>query len=99
MKTGLTKKQKTTSIFFDEASPVIEILTHNTDLKNRLGAYAAKYPDVCRQVEDDGQGALGFEIQKGRFAFRLTAPVSDERRRRASENAKRNGIHARAKKV
>lgn len=33
MKTGLTKKQKTTSIYFDEDSPIIEVITYNTDLK------------------------------------------------------------------
>ena len=36
MKTGLTKKQKTTAIYFDEDSPMIEVITYNTDLKNRL---------------------------------------------------------------
>ena len=25
MRTGLSKKQKTTSVFFDEASPIIEV--------------------------------------------------------------------------
>ena len=33
MRTGLTKKQKTTVIYFDEHSRIIEELTHNTDLK------------------------------------------------------------------
>ena len=88
MKTGLTKKQKTTSIYFDEASPIIEVQTHNTDLKNRLTAYAAKYPEMCRQTDDDEQGGLTFEIQKGRFSFKLTAPYSQERRRTASVLAK-----------
>ena len=88
MKTGLTKKQKTTSIYFDEASPIIEVQTHNTDLKNRLTAYAAKYPEMCRQTDDDEQGGLTFEIQKGRFSFKLTAPYSQERRRAASVLAK-----------
>jgi len=36
LKTGLKKSQKTTEIFFDEASPIITIATYNTDLKNRL---------------------------------------------------------------
>lgn len=45
MKTGLTKKQKTTNIYFDEASSDIEVCTYNTDLKNRLTRYAAQYPD------------------------------------------------------
>ena len=30
MKTGLTKRQKTTGIYFDEASKTVEIQTHNT---------------------------------------------------------------------
>lgn len=33
MRTGLTKRQKTTGIFFDEQSSIIEVQTHNTDLK------------------------------------------------------------------
>ena len=53
MRTGLSKKQKTTSVFFDEASPIIEVCTYNTSLKKRLSEYAAKYPDECRLVDDD----------------------------------------------
>ena len=41
MKTGLTKRQKTTCIYFDEASKTVEIQTHNTALKKRLAQYAA----------------------------------------------------------
>ena len=41
MKTGLTKRQKTTCIYFDEASKTVEIQTHNTALKKRLTQYAA----------------------------------------------------------
>ena len=41
MKTGLTKRQKTTAIFFDEYGDLIEVQTHNTDLKKRLTKYAA----------------------------------------------------------
>lgn len=92
MKAGLSKKQKTTSIFFDEASPIIEVQTHNTDLKNRLTAYAVKYPELCRQTDDDEQGGLTFEIQKGRFGFKLTAPYSEERRKAAGEMAKKENL-------
>ena len=60
MKTGLTKRQKTTCIYFDEASKTVEIQTHNTALKNRLAKYAATYPDLCRQTDDDEQGGLTF---------------------------------------
>lgn len=93
MRTGLTKREKTTGIYFDEYGNMIEVQTHNTDLKKRLTAFAAKYPQCCRQTDDDEQGGLTFEIEKGRLSFRLTAPYSEERRRAASEQAKQNGIH------
>lgn len=64
MRTGLTKKQKTTAIYFDEYGNMIEIQTHNTNLKKRLSAFALKYPECCRQIEDDEQGGLTFEIEK-----------------------------------
>ena len=90
MRTGLSKKQKTTSSFFDEASPIIEVWTYNTSLKNRLSEYSAKYPAECRLVDDDENGCFTFEIRKGRFSFKLNAPYSAERRRAASELAQKN---------
>ena len=93
MRTGLTKKQKTTMIYFDEQSRIIEVQTHNTDLKKRLTAFASKYPQCCRQTDDDEQGGLTFEIEKGRVSFRLTAPYSEERRKAASYAAKQNCVH------
>ena len=95
MKTGLTKLQKTTCIYFDEASKAVEIQTHNPALKKRLTQYAAAYPNLCRQTVDDEQGGLTFEIDRRRFAVRLTAPYSDERRHAASELAKKNGLKGR----
>lgn len=44
---------------------------------------------------DDEQGGLTFEIDRRRFAVRLTAPYSDERRQVASELAKKNGLKGR----
>ena len=83
-------------IYFDEYSRIIEAQTHNTDLKKRLTAFAAKHPQCCRQTDDDEQSGLTFEIEKGRLSFRLPAPYSEERRRAASEQAKQNGIHKKA---
>ena len=34
MRTGLTKQEKTTDIWFDEKDPLIHIRTHNTAMKN-----------------------------------------------------------------
>lgn len=99
MRTGLTKKQKTTMIYFDEQSRIIEVQTHNTDLKKRLTAFAAKYPQCCRQTDDDEQAGLTFEIEKGRLSFRLTAPYSEERRRVASEAAKKNSVNGMGRSI
>ena len=89
MKTGLSKKQKTTNVYFNEADSIVEVCTYNTALKNRLAEYAGKYPSECRLIDDDGNGCLTFEVNKGRFGFKLTAPYSEERRKAASELAKR----------
>ena len=43
MRTGLTKQEKTTDIWFDEKDPLIHIRTHNTNLKKRLAAYPFVY--------------------------------------------------------
>ena len=88
MKTGLKKSQKTTEIYFDEASPIITVSTYNTNLKNRLSAYSEKHPELCKLTDDTEDGGLTFEIEKGRFCFRLTEPYSDERRTAASNFAK-----------
>ena len=91
MRTGLTKQEKTTDIWFDEKDPLIHIRTHNTDLRKRLAAYAGQYPDQCCQTDADPEtGCMEFEIRKGRFSFRLTAPYSEERREAARRYAREN---------
>ena len=50
MRTGLTKKQKTTVIYFDEYGGMIEVQTHNTDLKKRLMVCNFLYIRVFRLV-------------------------------------------------
>ena len=97
MVTGMKKKNKITEIFFDEDNPIINIRTYNTDLKNRLTRFSKEYPDECKLVDDSGNGMLEFEINKGRFCFRLTAPYSEERKQMLSQNATQN-IHLPKKK-
>ena len=96
MKTGLTKIQKTTEIWFNEKEPMIHVRTHNTDLKKRLTVYSKKFPTECKLLDDDPElGCMEFETAKGRLSFRLTEPYSDERRQSASEYAKKNGLKGR----
>ena len=89
MRAGLTKQEKTTDIWFDEKDPLIHIRTHNTDLKNRLTEYSRKYPAACKLTDADPEtGCMEFDIEKGRFSFRLTAPYSEERREAARQYAR-----------
>ena len=92
MKTGLTKKQKNTELYFNAKDPMAEIYTHDTKLKRRLLEYAEKYPQLCQLTEDDEQGGLRFEIAKERISIRLTAPYSEERKSNARKWAKENGL-------
>ncbi len=88
MKTGLTKKQKVTELFYNAKDYIAEIHTHDTKLKKRLLAFAEKYPELCKQTADDGQGGMWFEITKERLSIRLTAPYSQEHRDATSRLAK-----------
>lgn len=92
MKTGLTKKQKVTEVYYNAKDTLAEVYTHDTNLKNRMRKYAEKYPELCQLTDDDGQGGLRFEIDKSRISIRLTAPYTDDRRKAASELAKAKGI-------
>ena len=88
MRTGLTKKQKVTEVYYNAKDPTAEVYTHDTKLKKRLLAYAAQFPELCQQTDDDEQGGLRFEIDKSRISIRLTAPYSEERRNASRELAK-----------
>ena len=59
MRTGPTKQEKTTEIYFDEKDPTIFIRTHSTDLKNRLTAYSRKHP--CRLQADGRRPGHGLQ--------------------------------------
>ena len=97
MKTGLTKRQKITTISFDEYGDLIEVQTHNTDLKNRLSKFADMYPECCCQTDHNERGGITFKIKKGRLSFRLTAPYSAERRKACSDYARENGMKGMAR--
>ena len=98
MRINLDGTGKDHDIWFDEKDPLIHIHTHNTALKKRLAAYAGQYPDQCRQTDTDPDtGCMEFEIRKGRFSFRLTAPYGEERREAARRYARENNAADRLK--
>ena len=92
MISGLTKEQKDTVICFDESSNIIDVYTHNTSLKHRLKMYSEQYPDYCVRTDEDEHGGVRYEIEKGRFSFRFTAPYSEDRKQKLSKYAKEHGM-------
>lgn len=93
-KKNVPKEERETILHFDEADDTATIYTFNTGLKKRLAAFAEKYPDLCRMTIDDAvYGSVTYEIQKSRVSIRLIAPYSEERRKAASEHARKNGVH------
>ena len=92
-KKNVTKEERETIVLFNEADDTATIYTFNTSLKRRLAAFAEKYPDLCILTVDDAvYGSVTYEVQKSRVSIRLLAPYSEERRRAASEHAKKKGI-------
>ena len=92
MRTGLTKKQKVTEVYYNAKDPTAEVYTHDTKLKKRLLDYATQFPELCQQTDDDEQGGLRFEIDKSRISIRLTAPYSEERKTKLASIAKAKNL-------
>ena len=68
MRTGLTKQEKTTDIWFDEKDPLIHIRTHNTDLKKRLACLQPdSYPAIsaARPTQTRKRAAWSLILQRG----------------------------------
>lgn len=93
----LTKYEKETIILFNEGEGTASIYTFNAGLKKRLALFAKKYPDLCRQEKAHEQGGVSYVLDKSRLSIRLQPPMSEERRRKASETAKQTGFQSRTK--
>ena len=90
----LTKYEKETIILFSEGEDTAHIQTFNAGLRNRLAAFSKKYPDLCRLDKTHEQGGVSYVLDKSRLSIRLQPPYSEERRQKASENAKQNGFNS-----
>ena len=93
----MTKYEKETIILFSEGESIARIETYNAGLRNRLAAFSKKYPDLCRLDKTYEQSGVSYVLDKSRLSIRLQPPYSEERRRKASENAKQNGFASQTK--
>lgn len=90
--TKRTKYEKETIILFKEGEDTASIYTFNAGLRKRLAAFSKKYPDLCQLEQFHEQGGVSYVLDKFWISIRLQPPYSEERRQKASENAKRNGF-------
>jgi len=90
----LTKYEKETIILFNEGEDTASIYTYNASLRKRLALFSKKHPDLCRLEKSHEQGGVTYLLNKSRLSIRLQPLYSEERRRKASENAKQNGFNS-----
>ena len=89
----LSKYEKETIVLFNEGEDTASIYTYNAGLRKRLANFSKKYPDLCRLEKSCDQGGVSYVLDKSRLSIRLQPPMSEERRKKASENAKQNGFN------
>ena len=87
----INKYERETILLTSEGDDTWDTYTFNTDLKNRLKTFAARYPDLCKLKEENKElGSVTYIVQKSRVSIHLNSPQSEARRKAASENAKRS---------
>ena len=93
MASRLTKHEKETILLYNQSRDPITINSYNPSLRRRLREFAARYPELCRRVDKQKYPDYAeYEIQKDRVSIRLLPPMSEEKRRAASEKAKAAGL-------
>jgi len=94
----LSKYEKETIILTSEGDTEYSIDTFNTSLKRRLADFCRKYPDICKHNGTDQHGGASYTVRKQSLSIRLLLPISEERRKSASDTAKKNNSAANFKK-
>lgn len=89
----LNKYERETILLTSEGDDTWDFYTFNTDLKNRLRKFAARYPELCKLKDENKElGSVSYIIQKSRVSVHLNSPQSEARRKAASEYAKSHRI-------
>ena len=89
----LNKYERETILLTSEGDDTWDIYTFNTDLKNKLRKFAARYPDLCKQESEDKElGCVSYTVQKSRVSIHLNSPQSEARRQAAKNHAREHGF-------
>ena len=87
----LSKYEQETIINYNRGDEYCAIATYDLMLIRRLKKFIRDYPECVYEV-NELERFLSVEILKGRVSIQLTAQYSEERRKKLSENAKKNGF-------
>ncbi len=90
---NLSKYEKETIILYNQSDEPVSIQTFDKGLQKRLAAFADKYPELCKLERMDKYGGAFYQLEKSRLSVRLLPPYSEERRKKASEQAKKTGFN------
>ena len=89
----LNKYERETILLTSEGDDTWDIYTFNTDLKNRLRKFAARYPELCKlESENKELGCATYIVQKSRVSIHLNSPQSEDRRKAARNHAREHGF-------
>ena len=87
----LTKYEQETIINYNREDDYCHIVTFDPTLIRRLRKYIRDNPECANDV-NEMEHFLSVELLKGRVSIRLTAPYTEERRKKLSEKAKKSGF-------
>lgn len=87
----LSKYEQETIINYNRDYEYCHISSFDPTLIRRLKKYIKENPECVFDVHEFDH-FLSVEILKGRVSIRLTAPYTEERRKKLSEKAKKNGF-------
>lgn len=86
----LSKYEQETIILYNEEEATASVYTHDPKLMEKLKRLSMKYPDKIYPERKEHPGAVSYIVPKSCVSVR--EPYSDERRKAASERAKKAGI-------
>lgn len=86
----LSKYEKETILRTSKGDEEYSIYIFDLALQKRLEMFAKNYPEICREMASTEEGRKTYVVDKTRVSIRLLPSVSQERRKAASEYAKKS---------
>ena len=92
MDINLTPYEKESIILTSAGDDEYSVETFNPGLKRRLAKLSKEFPAHCILKWEQPEGSVRYFVKKECLAIHLSPPYSEERRRKAREQAKKNGL-------